>query len=64
MYVREAFLASLMEIGQSLMIQAHEMKNCGMDVMDMRSSFDCFEAEIVSGAVSRTALNSSACHPH
>ena len=45
-----------MEIGQSLMIRAHEMKNCGMDVMDM-PSFDCFEAEIIS-AVSRTALNS------
>ena len=63
-YVRETFLASLMEIGKTLMVLAHEVKNGGMDVMNMRSSFNCFEAKVVGSAVSRAALNSGACHPH
>ena len=50
-YVRQAFLATLMEKGQGLVIETHHMQDGCMDVVEVDAIPDRFEAKFIGRPV-------------
>lgn len=47
MDISESIVASAVAIGQLLVVEAHEVQDGGVQVMDVDSVFDCSETELV-----------------
>lgn len=62
--IRQAVVATLMEVGQSRVIHAHQVEDGGVEVVDMDAIGDGGEAEFVGFAVGLASLDFPACHPH
>ena len=63
-YVRQAFLATLMEIGQGLVIETHHMQDGCMDVVEVDAILDRFEAKFIGRPVTHTTLDTRSRKPH
>ena len=64
MDVGEAEVAAGVVVGEFLVIEAEEVENGGLEIVDVDGVFGGGEAEFVGGAVDVTALHSTAGHPH
>ena len=53
-----------MEVGEALVVDAHEFENGGMKVVDVDGVFDDAGAVIVSLAVGDSRFGSASGHPH
>ena len=58
--VRQPEIAAAVAIGQLRMIEAHQMKNGGMQVVNVNGFLHCLEAEIIGRAVNVSALDAAA----
>ena len=58
--VSETLFAPLVEVGEPFVIQAHQVQDRGMDVVNMGAVDDRFETEFVSLAVADAAFDSRA----
>ena len=62
--VGEAEVASAGAEGELGVVNAHEIEDGGMDVMDVDRLVDDLPAEVVGGAVGHAALDAAAGEPH
>src|SRR5436309_155617 len=62
-HVREAEVAAAVPVGELRVIDAHQLQDCGLPVVDVHALFDGLEAEIVGGAVDDAALDAAAGEP-
>ena len=59
----ELAIEAAVEIGQALMVEAHEVKNRGMEVPDVMAVLDRLMPDLVGGPVAGAGLDSSAGKP-
>ena len=64
MDVGETEVAAAVAIGQTLVVEAHQVENGGVQIVDVNASFDGVVAEVVGGAVDVAALDAAARQPH
>ena len=64
MHVRQTEISAGVAIGQSFVIEAHQMQNRGMDVMHVDRVLDGTEAEFVGGPMDVAPTYAAARHPH
>jgi hypothetical protein len=64
MHVREAEVAALESCGEFGVIEAEEMENGSVEVVDVDFVFDGVEAEFVGFPVVDAAFDAAASHPH
>ena len=57
--IGQAHFSSTVTIRQPFMVEPHQMKNCGMQVMHVDLILDSKEAEIVRGSPSQSALHTT-----
>ena len=50
-HVRQAFVAALMEVRQAFVVEAHQVEDCGVEVVEVDFVLHRFEAEVVGFAV-------------
>src|ERR1051325_11084125 len=62
--VGEAFVTPVVQISELGVIQAHEVKNGGVNIVHVRSALHSFQADFVRAAVNRAALDPAASKPH
>ena len=62
--VGQAFVAAAVQKGQIGMIQPHEVENGGVDVVDVGSAIDRFQADFVGAPVDCAGLDPATCEPH
>src|SRR5262249_55971891 len=60
----EPFVSAIVWISQLEMIESHDVKNSGMEVMDMNSVVARIKTDLVGRANDLTAGNAAAGHPH
>jgi len=63
MHVSEPELTPLKWEGEPFMIDAEQMEDCGLEVMDVDASLGHIEAVVVGGAVRKAALDAAPGHP-
>src|SRR5437868_6366065 len=63
-HVREAVVASAEEVGELRVVDAHEVEDRGVEVMDVDLVLDRVPAELVRGAVDLAAFDAAAGQPH
>src|SRR3712207_8556781 len=51
-------------VGEPLVVEAHEMEDRGVEVVDVHPAVDGAEAQLVGGAVDVPALDAAAGQPH
>src|SRR5207253_1390871 len=64
MDVRQPEVASGVAEGQALVVEAEEVQDGGLQVMDVDRVIDDVEAEVVGGTVGESALDAAAGQPH
>ena len=62
--IGEAKIPAGVSVGQIFVIQSHEVKNGGVEIMDMDLIFHGREAKLVGRTVGHAALDSSAGEPN
>ena len=62
--VCESKVATVMTVSELLVIQAHQVKDGGVQVMDRGSVFDCFVAKVVGSTVLDTTFDATTGKPH
>src|SRR5439155_10113302 len=62
-HVREPALGAVVVKGQSLVIQAEQMEQGRVQVMNRADILDCLVTEFIRGAVAETALYTRPCQP-
>ena len=63
-YVSEAEVAALAAEGEPFVVDAHEVEDGGMEVVDVDLVLDGCETEFIRGAVGGAAFDSAASEPH
>ena len=63
MYVRQPVTAALMFIRQTLVVDAHEMHQRGLDVVNVDFVFDNVVSVIVGCSVARSSFHTCTRHP-
>ena len=63
-HVGQAEVAAAVAVGQPLVIQAHQVQDRGVQVVDVHAVLDGLHAELVGGAVDDAALDAAAGQPH
>ncbi len=64
MDVGEAVVAALEAEGEAFVVDAEEVKQGGVEVVDMDGGLDGAEAEVVGAADDLAAGDAAACEPH
>ena len=64
MHVGQAKIAAGVTIGERFVIEAEEVEDRGVEVVDMHPFLDRAEAELVGRSVDVSAFHPSARHPH
>ena len=64
MDVRKSKITTRMVVGESLMVESHEMKNRGMPVMDVDTTIHCLGPVFIGRTVLDSSLDAAAGHPH
>ena len=62
--VCQAEIAARVAEGQALVIQAQEVQDRGLQIVDVDRVFDDVKTQIVGGAIERARLDAAAGHPH
>src|SRR5687768_10192718 len=62
--VGEAEVAARVTVGETLVIEAEQMENGGVEIVDVNRIFDCFEAEFVGGPVDCSPFDPTAREPN
>ena len=62
--VCQRLFSALMKVGQRLVVDAHEVEDGGVDVVDVRFVHHGLEAQFVGLPVAPAAFHSAAGHPH
>jgi len=62
--VGEAEVAALEAVGEAGVVEAEEVEQCGVKVVDVNGVFDRFEAKVVSLAKDLSALDTATGHPN
>ena len=63
-YTGEPLIEALVEKGQLLVIQSHQVKNCRMQIGNVMRFFDGLEANLVGGADGLAAFHPTSGQPH
>ena len=63
-HVSQAEVATTVAVGEPLVVEAHEVHDCGVQVVDVNFVFDCEETEVVCGTVGQSSLDAAASQPH
>ena len=63
-YVRQTEVAAGVAVGQPLVVEAQQVQNRRVQVVDAGRLVDGLEAEVIGGAVNRAAAHAAAGHPH
>ena len=61
--VGEAVIPAGVAVGELLVVEAHEVEDRGIHVVDVDAVLDGREPELVGGAVAKTFLHPAAGHP-
>src|SRR5262249_24183197 len=64
MNVGEPIIPALEAIGEFLVVQAHEMKNGRLEIVNVDTVFDGVIAEVIRCSVSNAGLDAAAGHPN
>jgi len=64
MYVSQAEVSAAVAVGEALVVEADQVQDCGMQVVDMNFVLNDVEAELVGGTVRQSALHASSRQPH
>ena len=62
-YVRQSKLTTLESIRQLLVVDAEQVKNRGMEIMDVNPVLSDVVTEVVSDSITHPGLNAAPCHP-
>ncbi len=62
--VGQAEVASGVTIGQLLVVEAHQVQNRGVKIMNVHALIHCSKAEVIASPVNGPAFYSAACQPH
>ena len=57
LHVGEAEVSAVMMVGQAFMIPSHDMKDGGVEVVDVNGVFGDFTADLVRGSVDGPSLD-------
>lgn len=63
LYVRQSVVPAGVSIRQLLMIQSHEMQNCGMQVVHVNSIFDRRAPKLICGPPGNVSPDSASGKP-
>ena len=63
-HIRQALVAALMEVCQCLVIQAHQVQDCRVQVVQMDAVLNRFEPELIGGTVRHPSSDSGTGQPH
>src|SRR5262245_46939486 len=63
-HIREAEVAACEAIGESLVIEPHQVKNGRVQIVDVHPILNSMVAEFVRGAVDKAGLDAPSRHPH
>lgn len=63
-YVGKAVVAACVTVGQFFVMDTHQMKNSGMQVVNVNFVFHGLESEIIRGAVGLSTFGATPCHEH
>ena len=63
-HISEAVIAAGMAVGKTFVVDAEEMQQGGVQVVDVHTVVQCLEAELVALAVRYATLHASAGEPH
>ena len=61
--IGEAEVSAGVAVGELFVVEAHEVENGGVEVVDVDFVFDGGKAEFVGGAVGETAFDTTSCKP-
>src|SRR5262245_58647939 len=61
--IRQSEIAARMVIGQLLVVQAEQVQNRGMKIMDVNGLFSDFIAVVVTGAIDEAPFHTAASQP-
>src|ERR1041385_6174458 len=64
LHIREPEVAALEAIGKLLVIEAEQVQERGMQIMDVNFVFDHVEPKFIGFAETKAALETAASHPH
>lgn len=64
MDIGQSELSSLMKVGQSLMVNAHQVQDRGLQVVDMDRLVDHMEPEFIGLPPGHARFGATARHPH
>lgn len=64
MYIGESEVSSRMPEGEPLVIEAEEMQNRRMQIMNMHFVMSCLESKLIRFAVRHAPFDTAPCHPH
>ena len=63
-HVGQTKVTSGVSEGKTFVIHPHQVQDRGVQVVDVHAAFDGAHAELVRGAVCKTALDAASGHPH
>ena len=63
-HIRQPEIAALEAIGEFGMVDAHKVKNRGVQVVDLNGIFDGIIAEFIGLADRDSGLQAASCNPH
>ena len=62
-YVGQAEVSTRVSIGQLLMVEAHEVQDRGVQIVNVDSVFDGGQSKLIGRAVAESAFDTAAGHP-
>ena len=64
MDVRQTIISAAKAVGQTFVVESHQVQYCGVQIMHVDDVLNGVPAEIVGGSVNHPASNSGTRHPH
>ncbi len=61
--ISQPLVSAFVEEGEAFVVEAEDVQDCGVEVMDVDGVFGGAEAEVVGGAVGQAALHRTASQP-
>ena len=62
--IGKAIIAAVVVIGKPRVVNAHEVQNCGVQVVDMDFVLNGVPAKLVGRSMHHAAFDAATCHPH
>ena len=63
-HVRQSKFAPGIGVGQTFMVEAHDVKQSGVEIVNGAAVFDGVVAKLIGFSITHPAAHATACHPH